>query len=154
MQTVPAPAEAPHPAGRRRDGQRHQQHERRESHRDVGALGDVRRDRVDVEPLVEHEPVQEVQGEVSEREQPEHASHAHQPRLAQRDRERRHAKRREQQSQAPLAEPVHEFVHRVCAEPEPRDAGRARDQPRERQQAEEEEGGLEEATHGQEVNRE
>jgi len=153
MQPVPATTESPHPSGRRGDGQRDKQHERGESHRDVGTLGDVRRDRVDVEPLVEHEPVQEVQCEVGEREQPEHASHAQQPRLAQRDRERRHAQRREQQPQAPLAEAVHEFVHRVRTEPEPRDAERARDEPRERQRAEEEEGGFEKATHGEEGGR-
>jgi len=142
MQPVPASAEPAHPPGRRGDGQRDQQHERGESHGDVRTLGDVRRDRIDVEPLVEHEPVQEVQREVGEREQPEHASYAHQPGLAQRDRQRRHAQRREQQPQAPLAEPVHEFVHRVRAQSESGHTERTRGEPRERQRAEEEEGGF------------
>jgi len=147
VQAVPTASEATHPAIGRGDGEWQEQQERTEPHGDVGSLDDVRADRPQVEPLVEHQPVEEVQGKVGEGVQAEHAPQSHEPGLAQRDGQWRHAQRREQQPQAPPAETVHDLVDGIRPETRAGDAEGAREQPRERQRAGEEEEGLGEATH-------
>jgi len=85
VQPVPTSPETTHPARSRSDGEWHQHQECRKPHGDVRPLGNVRRDRSQVEPLVEHQPVEEVQAQVSEGVEAEHAPQAHQPGLAQLD---------------------------------------------------------------------
>jgi len=89
-----------------------------------------------------------MQAEVGEGEESEHAPRAHDPRLAQFDRERRDAQRRKQQPQSPVAQPVLDFIDRIRPEPAARDAEGARQQPRKRHQASQEEEGFEVAAHG------
>jgi len=148
VQALPVTTEAPHPTCGRRHGERHQHQECGEPDGNVRALDDVSADGRQVEPLVEHQPVEEVQAQVGKGVEAEHASQAHQPRFAQLDGERRNEQGGEQQAQAPVAEPIHDLVDRVWPEARACDAERTRKQPRERQRAEDEDERLQVTAHG------
>ncbi len=129
MKTVPAAPETAHPAVGGRHGKGHEHEEGCEPDRHVGTLRNVGKDRLPVEPVVEHEPVGEVQGDVAEREEPEHAPQAHDPGQAQGHYQRRNAQCREQEPQAPLSQTVLQFVHRIHAQACTREAKRPRHEP-------------------------
>lgn len=153
MQALPAPAQSTHGCARGRDRERHEQQERGESGGDVGALHDVGEELGPVECLVHQQIPEEMQRDVEEREQSQHAPEQEQPRPAEERAQRGHRERRQQQSQAPDAERVLDLFDGVGPQPlRGRGGGVARLQgddaggePRRRQQAQEENDRLHEA---------
>ena len=153
MQALPAPAQSTHGCARGRDRERHEQQERGESGGDVGALHDVGEELGPVEGLINEQVPEEMQGDVEEREEAQHAPEQEQPRPAEERSQRGHRERREQQPQAPDAERVLDLFDRVGTEPlrgrgsnvtrlQGCDAG---EEPRCRQQTQEEDDRLDEA---------
>jgi len=132
---LPATPQAAHGPSGRGQCQGQQQRKRREADRDVGPLGDVLVEDPQVESLVDEQVEQEMAEQVEERGQAQHPAQAHPVNPAGHFSQRGHAKRHQQEVQAPLAERVEDLLDRVGAERHAANAGHAGREPGQRRQA-------------------
>jgi len=121
VQGRPAPAQAADPAARRRDGERDEQDERRESHRDVRPLGHVlqhvpQRVALEEQALIEHDPGEEVQRGVGERQQADGAAEPDDAVPSGQSPDGSHGEGAEEQADRPVAGAVGDLLDRVRAE--------------------------------------
>jgi hypothetical protein len=135
MQALPAAAEPAHPAPGGCHRERYEQHERRESDRDVWPLRDVRDHLPPVECLIHEQVEQEMQCDVGECVEAQHAPERQQARPAADLSQRRHREGQHQEPQAPDPERVLDLLDRVRTERRVLPAEHARQQPAGRQQA-------------------
>ncbi len=130
----------PHPSLRGRDGERDQQHEPREAHRDVRPLGDVFHDERPGEELVEHQVREEMGAHVREREQPQHAAHLDQVVPPREPPHRRHGQGDHEEREAPRPGPMGDLLDGLGAQPVEQEVG---PEQQEREQCQEKHGGFE-----------
>jgi hypothetical protein len=147
VQGLPAPgAHRLHRAIEGSGRQRRKQHETAEPHQDERPLGDVLGNVGDVEAHVEPAVAQKVQQHIEIDEQPQHAAEPGQCRRAGDHPQRRHGQRDAQEAQCPVAGGANEVFSRIGAELV---GGGAVEQPRERQQREQEQDRLGRRVHQQ-----
>src|SRR5258708_2101661 len=104
MEHLPAlAADTPNPARGGSDGQRNQEHKSSETHGDERPLGDVFEHSRRVKRLVGPEIGEEVQGDVEECEEAEHAAKADEVRELEEFAERRNAKGEDEKAQRPIS---------------------------------------------------
>jgi len=116
MQALPAAPQASHGALRGSHRERDEQQQRRKADRDEGALRNVLEQHTPIQTLVHKQVEKEMHRDVEKCEQAQHAPESQQARPADEFAQRRHGECRQQESQAPDAERVLDFLDGIRAE--------------------------------------